>query len=487
MSLNEKNNPIILNSGSITNPDNRHSLQFYSQQVREDLLKIENYINNVSVQIFKTLTDSSTYNEDAVINGLSGKTIKTTLETETVDDLETVYWDPNLNRSKTIYESIAFLTAKLNDVSEIVSTDVETPELSGLTNTISELRNILNTIKKTLNEDVTQDDYTISVTVNNTAYTNIHEALRALSARLEELIDANGATELGLLDDVTLLDTINNNDVLYHDGTNWVNGKISVADLQDGGDLLRDGDDVSLLNNSADYTTITDVDIHLGERGATTVNNIGQDLQRNIALSGSNIESTHNEINYTSANGNDIDAHLEGIDTKLGELSNSSSTLLMENIVAGDRLQGNGPKVLNLVQANENFSIKKVFLDISGDVISDGLNTPDGSGHHRLTLQLGEVVENTCVEFYPYTSVITQEELNIKYLVKPISAPTNSTKVYFSYTGITQNFDLDLYEGDQAATGVEFRGRISKITINVVNSDLIFVTIDIPYGHTLYV
>lgn len=492
MSLNEKNNPIILNSGSITNPDNRHSLQFYSKQVREDLLKIERYINDVSVQVFRTLTDSQEYIDDAIANGLSGKTIKTTLEEETSEDLETVYWDPNRERPKTIYESIAFLTAKLNDISTVVGNTIENPDFTNITNSIRDIRDALNIINLTLNQDANQGDYTISVTVNNATYTSIHEALGALSTRLEALVTANGATELGLLNDVTLTEPINENDVLYYSNNEWVNGKIASTTLNDQVNLVRGGDDVSRLVNDANYVTAASLTSTLGIRGATTVNNIGQDNGRNIALSGSNIESTYNETNYTSADGNDhIDAHLEGIDTKLGELSSSASVLLMENIVAGDRLEGNGPKVLNLVQLNENFSTKKVFLDISADVSLDASNPPDVNGFHDLTIHLGEVIPNTCVELYPYNSVASlgngDPELNIKYLVKPIEAPTNESLVYFSYTSQSNTAVKDAFEGNKATNGVSFRGRISKITFNVVDNNLIFVTVHAMDGQNLYI
>lgn len=509
MSRNAKNNPIVLNSGSITNPDNRHSLQFFSKQVREDLLKIENYINDVAVQIFRTTADTEIYNDDAVEDGMSGKTIITSLSEEPEDAEESAFWDSNSKRQKTIYESFTYIIAKLNEVIPLLGEESDAPDLTSLSSLVSQLFNIVRTIKNTISPE-SQEDYKISIAIDNVEYTNIYDALNKLKDKLEALtLNAGVVSILNDLDDVIVGGTINDKDLLVYDinDTTFKAGKIDSSTLIDGADIIKVNSDISSLNNDEGFITQADVNVSIEalELGTRTVNNIAQDLNRNIALDATNIEAGggFNPTNYsTDINHPKLQGHLAGIDTQLGVLANNNTDVfLMENIVDGNRFEGgveNGitnDLVLKLVQPNESFSIKRVFLDLSGDVTNQALNPVNvNNGIHFLKVHLGEVIPNTCVELYPYNSVLNENDpdpdIDVFYDIKPFIAINNNSKVYCSYTGMTNTGKLDPLEGNRIGNGADgnilVRGRISKITFNVVTTDLVFVTIHIMNGQTLY-
>ena len=84
--------------------------------------------------------------KDAIVNGLSGETIKTFLG-EIDQTQESAFWDANTNRAKTLYESLVYIIGKLNDVQGVVGGVASTPNLTGLTNSVNGLISALNTIK----------------------------------------------------------------------------------------------------------------------------------------------------------------------------------------------------------------------------------------------------------------------------------------------------------------------------------------------------
>jgi len=517
MSLNEKNNPVVLNSGSITNPDNRHSLQFFSKQVREDLLKIENYINDVAVQIFRTAADTETYNDDAITDGISGKTIITNLSVEPDDAEESAFWDSNRKQQKTIYESFTYIVAKLNEVIPLLGEESDAPDLTSLSGLVSQLFDIVRKIKNTISPN-DQEEYKISVTIDDDEYTNIHDALNKLKDKLQTLtLNAGVVSVLNDLDDVNTDGAIVHKDLLIYDIDDEVfkPGKIDSSTLTDGDNLLKENDTISKLTNDENYIKQAAVDTAIGnlELGARTVNGVLVDVQRNIALDATNIEAGggFNPANYTLDGNTNVQGHLAGIDTELGELANSNSgnVFLMEDVVDRDRFEGGVQEdgstpdfVLKLIKPDESFSIKRVFLDISGDVTNETINPANINNNcHLLKVHLGEVIPNTCVELYPYNSVDlpggnsgynnADPDIEVFYDIKPFIAPTGNSRVYCSYTGITNMGYLDSLEGNRALgnninNNINVRGRISKITFNVVSTDLVFVTIHIMNGQTLY-
>lgn len=108
------NNQIVLNSGSITNPDNKSSVIRNSERVRYDLVNIAEYINGLVYFTFSTLTNSDEYPYDAAESGLSGLTILS--NTETDSSFSDVFWlstGENTGRPKTIKESLEAMEAKL--------------------------------------------------------------------------------------------------------------------------------------------------------------------------------------------------------------------------------------------------------------------------------------------------------------------------------------------------------------------------------------
>ena len=493
MSIDTQNQSVVLNSGSITNPDNRHSLQFFSKQVREDLLKIENYVNNVSVQIFRTLSSNPDYEKDAIVDGLSGETIKTYLG-EIDQTQESAFWDPTNRRAKTLYESLVFIIGKLNDVQGVVGGVTESVDISGLQLTVNTLVAALNTIKETINLTEDQADYTINVTVDNTEYSSIHEALNALSTHIETLLALGGVVELGALNDVNLNNQATG-DVLKYDGERWVNDVLSVEDISGNEDLVKENDGVSRLDNDANYITQDELDAALannadiGERGALSVNNIAVNpLTRNIVINGGNIDANYgpNFDEYVK-NNSTITGHLQGIAEKI-----KGDTLQLERINDNnfdDHVFWNDGKK-NIVKIVKNAEIKfvkrKVFLDLSSEITDDANNAPVGPNNnkHVVDLRIERFFDNSIVEFIPYVSDSNfNDDTNIWY---SISFPeTNNAEVYYSYTAQTALNSLDPLEGNQNGEVIIKNVRLKKITFNIIEEGLIFIEIDVASGNPL--
>lgn len=493
MSIDTQNQSVVLNSGSITNPDNRHSLQFFSKQVREDLLKIENYVNNVSVQIFRTLSSDPDYEKDAIVDGLSGETIKTYLG-EIDQTQESAFWDPTNRRAKTLYESLVFIIGKLNDVQGVVGGVTESVDISGLQLTVNTLVAALNTIKETINLTEDQADYTISVTVDNTEYSSIHEALNALSTHIETLLALGGVVELGALNDVNL-NNQDTGDVLKYDGSNWINDVLSVEDISGNENLVRENDNVSILENDANYITQGELDVALannadiGPRGALSVNNIGIASNRNIVIDGGQIVANYGPApdEYEKAN-DSITGHLRGIAEKIKgdtlQLERIDNTNFDNHVFRGN---DNKKNIVKLVKNTETKFVKrKVFLDLSSEITLDASNAPVGpnSNKHVVNLRIERFFDNSIVEFIPYVSDSNfTDDTNIDYNIN--FPETNNGEVYYSYTALTALNSFDPLEGNQNGEVIIKNVRLKKITFNIIEEGLIFIEIDVASGNPL--
>ena len=108
------NEQIVLNSGHITNPDNRLSVIKNSERVRNDLVNITEYLNGFVYYLVRNLTNGDSYQHDAAEAGISGLTIVS--DTTALSTFTDVFWLDTGNgngRPKTIKESIQTLEAKL--------------------------------------------------------------------------------------------------------------------------------------------------------------------------------------------------------------------------------------------------------------------------------------------------------------------------------------------------------------------------------------
>ena len=108
------NSQIILNSGSISNPENKSSIIRNSERVRYDLVNLAEYINGLVYYSFSTLTSSSEYPYDAAQSGISGLTLIS--NTESNNAFSDIFWlatGETTGRPKTIKESLEAMEAKL--------------------------------------------------------------------------------------------------------------------------------------------------------------------------------------------------------------------------------------------------------------------------------------------------------------------------------------------------------------------------------------
>ena len=108
------NKQIVLNSGSITNPDNSTSIIRNSQRVRNDLLNLAEYVNGLVYFLAKNLANGTEHPYDAAQVGISGLTVFS--DTESTSDYGDIFWlttGEDVGRPKTIKESLETIQAKL--------------------------------------------------------------------------------------------------------------------------------------------------------------------------------------------------------------------------------------------------------------------------------------------------------------------------------------------------------------------------------------
>ena len=157
------NKQIVLNSGSITNPDNSTSIIRNSQRVRNDLLNLAEYINGLVYFLAKNLTNGTEHPYDAAQVGISGLTVFS--DTESTSDYGDIFWlttGENAGRPKTIKESLETIQAKLiqQQVNISLFERVDLTALSAAVNSTNELvykvkNNVLGTEYSVASADLT--------------------------------------------------------------------------------------------------------------------------------------------------------------------------------------------------------------------------------------------------------------------------------------------------------------------------------------------
>ena len=136
------NKQIVLNSGSITNPDNSTSIIRNSQRVRNDLLNLAEYVNGLVYFLAKSLANGTEHPYDAAQVGVSGLTVFS--DTESTSDYGDIFWlttGENVGRPKTIKESLETIQAKLiqQQVNISLFERVDLTALSAAVNSTNEL------------------------------------------------------------------------------------------------------------------------------------------------------------------------------------------------------------------------------------------------------------------------------------------------------------------------------------------------------------
>lgn len=182
--LNLLNTQIVLNSGSISNPDNKSSVIRNSERVRDDLLNITAYINGLVYYLNKTLTNGISYPYDAAQSGISGLTVLS--NPEAITSFGDVFWlstGENVGRPKTIKESLETIEAKLIQQQVNISL-LERVDLTSLSSAI----NTTNQIAYKVKNNVLGADFNISTA--DLSYP-ISEYIYRLYAALFPSIDAS--------------------------------------------------------------------------------------------------------------------------------------------------------------------------------------------------------------------------------------------------------------------------------------------------------
>jgi hypothetical protein len=141
------NSQIVLNSGSISNPENKSSIIRNSERVRYDLVNLAEYINGLVHYTFSTLTNSTEYPYDAAESGISGLTLIS--DTGSTNAFSDVFWlatGENTGRPKTIKESLEAMEAKLIQQNVNISV-LERVDLSLIANSITSTNEIAYKVK----------------------------------------------------------------------------------------------------------------------------------------------------------------------------------------------------------------------------------------------------------------------------------------------------------------------------------------------------
>ena len=119
--LNNLNKRIEISSTEISNIELKESFALNSRRVAADLSSVGAYLNNVIVQSYFELCSRPTFPYDAVVDGLSGMTIKTWPEALGNNKFNSpVFWfaseNPDVDgRPCTVKESLQYLWESLND------------------------------------------------------------------------------------------------------------------------------------------------------------------------------------------------------------------------------------------------------------------------------------------------------------------------------------------------------------------------------------
>ena len=149
--LNNLNKRIEISSTEISNIELKESFVLNSRRVAADLSSVGAYLNNVIVQSYFELCSRPTFPHDAVVNGLSGMTIKTWPEALGNNKFNSpVFWfaseHPDVDgRPCTIKESLQYLWENLND--RIIESRESPADLAPIYSQLSCLDTMLDRLK----------------------------------------------------------------------------------------------------------------------------------------------------------------------------------------------------------------------------------------------------------------------------------------------------------------------------------------------------
>ena len=157
-------NAIRPSSGSITNSSRRDAIQLNSKYIRNDITSISNFINNVIMPSYRSLTSEKDFPYDCLYHGLSGETIVTWPE-ELGNHYKAhpIFWkkfsEIDLGRPKTIKESFQWVLENFNE--KIVELQRSEPDLTDI---YESLRCLLLKIEQ-LKKEVLTDNYSLFCTL----------------------------------------------------------------------------------------------------------------------------------------------------------------------------------------------------------------------------------------------------------------------------------------------------------------------------------
>lgn len=144
--LKDDNRNIRLTSSVIDSPESKDHLILYSENTKRDIERLKSYINDVSVNSFKTLAYRDAFDKDGVENGISGETIISLLNANGEDG--EVFYESDSARSKTVYESLLALKEMIDFIEVPADSNAE------LAGNINDLRDKLQELKNsTLGEE----------------------------------------------------------------------------------------------------------------------------------------------------------------------------------------------------------------------------------------------------------------------------------------------------------------------------------------------
>lgn len=138
--LKNDNKQIRLTGSAIDDPESKQHLIAYSELIRRDINSIKEYINNTSVNAFRTLAYEDKFEIDGVSDGIDGQTVITKYDSSENDG--ELVWSSINQRQKSIYESLIHLRDLIRELS---GTTNETD--SGFDTLIDLLRNDLNSLR----------------------------------------------------------------------------------------------------------------------------------------------------------------------------------------------------------------------------------------------------------------------------------------------------------------------------------------------------
>lgn len=133
--LNNLNYPIIINSSTVINSDNKEAIFLNSRKNRDDLNNISAYINQLLVPGLSALASAPKYPYDAVVDGISGLTIITYPEDKGNNEFNSgLFWkkdsETEPGRPCTVKESFDYLLSNLIDrIVEVKENTVDLTEL----------------------------------------------------------------------------------------------------------------------------------------------------------------------------------------------------------------------------------------------------------------------------------------------------------------------------------------------------------------------